>query len=621
MPTLLIAFNGNPATGQHLGDTLVSIKVAYLFAQHHPCERYLLALSPKGELNFLWQKFIDHFKVEVIYDTFGPSNNDERFAAWDKWRKERMIDGRPFDIYKELYKRVDGGHRQGRICGGEIGLGKKNIFEYFYFGQEDVRTPLIGADHFGSDLIYHELVPVERDVLIAPYAKCQGNAVWTMGYWEQVVRKLVAAGVTVTVANERPFCDDLAGPHYRRFFQSYEYLRDQVCRHRLVCCGNTGVGWMAGACGVPLLAMQHPESHIQDYRYEWCGVKSLVEFLEKPDVDYCVRRVQEEVSRVTVLTTGCYDLLHAGHVHHLQQSRAMGDRLVVALNSDASVRLLKGEGRPNLPQREREAVLRALRCVDDVRIFDGNSEELIRELRPDVLTNGYDRTLEEVVGKQLVEVYGGRVVLTSRTGDISTTKIVRRISGIDVLQAVKEAERYSPNPLAKLKFLAEQLLSVESVDGSLADLGAYRGACSLIMRRLSRKGLSVFDTWDGNPFNDPLCHHKKGEWKASLKECQSVVGQDELTFYHQGIFPDSAAGLEDERFSFVYVDVDTYQSTKAAIYWFWPRMVKGGKIVIDDYEWEPCAGVKKAVEEFCDPELYENIHVVNSLHTCVLVAK
>jgi rfaE bifunctional protein nucleotidyltransferase chain/domain len=633
--TLLIAFNGTLDNGQFLGDQICSLKTAWMFAETTPHDRLLLAMSPSNQLHFLWQKFIDTFKAEVVYDTFHPGNMEQRFESWAKWHRERNIEGRKFDDYRELYRRIDGGRRQPELCGVENGMRRKNIFEYFYFGQENFKEarcenqPAPGGDVFDDSYVDHATYPPDYHVLIAPYAKCQGNHVFTFDFWADVVHRLIDTGVTVTVNFNGNFCDDLNGnPLFRKIYPDFKGLLEECCRHRLVACGNTGVGWLAASAGIPLLAMQPPNSNMADYRYEECGVKSLVEIVDAPDAGYVARRIVEEVNRTVVFTTGCYDVLHAGHVRHLEESRALGTKLIVALNSDASVRQSKGADRPVNNQDQRRTVLRAIRYVDDVRVFDGeNALELIRELRPDVITNGCDHKLGEVVGKSFVEQYGGRVVITGGTRDQSSTKIIARAARqTDILKAIQDASGVSPNPYGKLRLLADQFLSVAHLEGDAADVGAYKGGCSLIMRRLApEKVLHLFDTWSGNPIDDPLCHHKRGEWPASMKECQALVGVNEKTHYWEGTFPYSAKqiGFESEKinesnFSFVLVDPDTYQTTLDAIEFFWPRMVPGGKMLFDDYGWEPCAGVKKAVDEkFAEDERV----VFPQSFTCVVVKK
>jgi D-beta-D-heptose 7-phosphate kinase/D-beta-D-heptose 1-phosphate adenosyltransferase len=129
-----------------------------------------------------------------------------------------------------------------------------------------------------------------------------------------------------------------------------------------------------------------------------------------------------------VLTNGCFDLLHAGHLSLLSQAAKLGDVLVLAINSDASVRRLKGPERPLVPQEDRAAVLAALGFVDAVTIFDEDTPlEVLQSVRPHVLVKGGDYKLEQVVGRELVESAGGRVVLVPLTPEKSTTALVERI--------------------------------------------------------------------------------------------------------------------------------------------------------------------------------------------------
>jgi D-beta-D-heptose 7-phosphate kinase/D-beta-D-heptose 1-phosphate adenosyltransferase len=126
-------------------------------------------------------------------------------------------------------------------------------------------------------------------------------------------------------------------------------------------------------------------------------------------------------------TNGCFDLLHPGHVKLLREARAACDRLVVGLNSDASVARLKGDGRPLQPQHARADVLAALEAVDLVAIFDEDTPlRLIEAVVPNVLIKGADYTRDEVVGHEFVEAHGGKVVLVELAQGHSTTDIVRR---------------------------------------------------------------------------------------------------------------------------------------------------------------------------------------------------
>ncbi len=132
--------------------------------------------------------------------------------------------------------------------------------------------------------------------------------------------------------------------------------------------------------------------------------------------------------KLLVFTNGCFDLIHAGHVRYLTQARALGDALVVALNSDRSVRALKGEGRPILNEQERAEVIAALEAVDYVIVFDEETpRELIAALSPDVLVKGGDWPLNQIVGRDEVEAAGGKVLSLPYVEGSSTTDIIERI--------------------------------------------------------------------------------------------------------------------------------------------------------------------------------------------------
>ncbi len=137
---------------------------------------------------------------------------------------------------------------------------------------------------------------------------------------------------------------------------------------------------------------------------------------------------EQDKGRRVVFTHGCFDLLHVGHVKYLQKARGFGDLLVLGLNSDASIRRLKGPERPLIGQEERAHVLAALDCVDYVVIFDEDTPlRLIETLRPQVLVKGGDYTREGVVGHDVVESYGGRVELVEFVDGKSTTNIIEKI--------------------------------------------------------------------------------------------------------------------------------------------------------------------------------------------------
>lgn len=139
-------------------------------------------------------------------------------------------------------------------------------------------------------------------------------------------------------------------------------------------------------------------------------------------------RARRALGEHIVFTNGCFDLLHRGHTRLLQHAKALGNLLIVGLNSDASVRLLKGPSRPVLLQDERAELLSALASVDYVVIFEeADPGRIIAALEPDVLVKGADWAKEEVIGREIVERRGGRVVTIPLVADCSTSRIVRRI--------------------------------------------------------------------------------------------------------------------------------------------------------------------------------------------------
>ena len=147
-----------------------------------------------------------------------------------------------------------------------------------------------------------------------------------------------------------------------------------------------------------------------------------------PALERAVRSAKAH-GRNVVFTNGCFDLLHAGHITLLEQARRQGDLLVVAVNSDASVRRLKkGPGRPVVGERDRALVVAALQSVDYVSIFDADTpQRLIERLRPHVLVKGADWPASGVVGRDTVERSGGRVARIRLLKGYSTTKLIERI--------------------------------------------------------------------------------------------------------------------------------------------------------------------------------------------------
>ena len=158
----------------------------------------------------------------------------------------------------------------------------------------------------------------------------------------------------------------------------------------------------------------------------------MIEKILTPEVMLGERQRLRAVGKRLVFTNGVFDLLHVGHVRYLTQARALGDALVVAINSDRTVRELKGADRPVFNEAERAEILAALRVVDYVIVFDDVSpRSLIAELLPDVLVKGGDYGLDQIHGREEVEAAGGNVISLPFVEGASTTTLIHRMKTTD----------------------------------------------------------------------------------------------------------------------------------------------------------------------------------------------
>jgi D-glycero-beta-D-manno-heptose 1-phosphate adenylyltransferase len=185
---------------------------------------------------------------------------------------------------------------------------------------------------------------------------------------------------------------------------------------------------------------------------------------------------------VTVFTNGCFDLLHPGHIELLERARSLGDRLVVGLNGDGSVRELKGPGRPILPAPARRRLLEALGCVDDVIVFDEPTpERLIAELRPDVLVKGSDWAEGEIVGADRVRAAGGRTMRVEVVDGWSTSAVIAK---------AREAPAHGEHAEAVSAHIA-------LVEETMADCGREIAAAGALLVEAARTGATVFACGNG----------------------------------------------------------------------------------------------------------------------------
>ena len=148
---------------------------------------------------------------------------------------------------------------------------------------------------------------------------------------------------------------------------------------------------------------------------------------ERKELKTVTERLKKEGKRI-VFTNGCFDLIHVGHTRYLEKAKKLGDVLIVGVNSDRSVRTIKGKKRPVIPEEERAEVLAALRCVDLVVIFDEPDPlNIISSLKPDVLVKGGDWSEDAIIGREVVESIGGKVVRIPEIKGASSSSIIDKI--------------------------------------------------------------------------------------------------------------------------------------------------------------------------------------------------
>ncbi len=199
-------------------------------------------------------------------------------------------------------------------------------------------------------------------------------------------------------------------------------LANELTMQEAVSISNCAAGLQVSKVGTSAIDLMDVSGAYVDMNHHFVG-KLL-------SVEGAVRLRAMYPDQCIVFTNGCFDLLHVGHIRYLRQAAALGDLLVIGLNSDQSVRTLKGEGRPVNCEADRAELLCALPFVDYVIIFDEETPyELIKTVQPDILVKGGDYKPDEVVGRDIVEQRGGRLVLLDYVGGKSTTHIIEHITG------------------------------------------------------------------------------------------------------------------------------------------------------------------------------------------------
>lgn len=291
MSAMYIACNNSMRLGFLLGDLNTLIKMAYLFVENEHHDEILLSLLEHDPLNFLWSKFVDSYSVKVLRDDWAPGDKVARNRCLQERIDTRTVHNIPFDTYKELYLRMHGQERQNLLCGEHRGLGKGNIFKYYYYGQQQWAHNPKGLDRFEPGLIYYqreERTP-KRSIFIAPHERCQRNRTFTLQFWEEVTNRLLKEGVHVTL-NSLTLMKDRRDPLLARTFKPFPPLINQVSSQQLVVCGNTGIGWVAASTGVPFIAMEK-DMILEEYSFEKCGCSMLIETIREPDPGYSAETI------------------------------------------------------------------------------------------------------------------------------------------------------------------------------------------------------------------------------------------------------------------------------------------------------------------------------------------
>lgn len=278
---IIISYIGLKYYGVFLGDAITMLQVFYEVCRAYPRDTKVLLLHEKGEFNFLFEKVASNFGVICKY--VKTAGYDDRKAFQDLLANTLTYEGEKYDLYVELYPRLDGGPRQGFLCGYEKGLGKQGVIEYYYYGQrgtKDLKYKLRSLNCiFGSRNTFPEY-----DIFYAPYEKCQGNAVFTLAFHDILLHTLVDKGYKITL-NVQPNQYQHLAKYVNIKYPPERELFDEIRKHKLVIAGNTGIGWAALLAGVPLFALEHRFQNLLDFNFFRHDNSSLYAYLEIPHVE------------------------------------------------------------------------------------------------------------------------------------------------------------------------------------------------------------------------------------------------------------------------------------------------------------------------------------------------
>lgn len=280
-----ISYEGTYENGHRLGDSIAYAYAARVIAASEVrTPRVSMTFNRDHPYNFVFDQFCADYGVERHYTQAIPTQSP--YGRFNEIRRDRTFHGKHIGAYKELYRRIDGELRQTMLCGEHRALEEPhgNIFTYLLRGQESAPSTT-QAINFGPQAFGWEWKPEakKKSVYVSPHEMSQGNAYFTLEFWQKVVALLLKKGVTVTVASDQP---DLWPQHKNLalfYAQTPQQLVATIAAQRLVICGNTGTGWVAGATGTPLIVCEPPHLNFEGWRFARCGFRNIVATITSDD--------------------------------------------------------------------------------------------------------------------------------------------------------------------------------------------------------------------------------------------------------------------------------------------------------------------------------------------------
>lgn len=280
---IIVSYIGLKKYGVFLGDAITMALALYeLYLAYMPC-RITILLHPQGEFNYIF-RYLANFLLKARIKYVDTNRYEDRVKLQDEIANTLTYDGEKYDLYYELYPRLEGGPRQHFLCGYEKGLGRTGTIEYYYYGQRGTKDL-----HYKIQSIFHLMSPVDIinkpfDIFYAPFEKCQGNSLFKLEFHDMLIMELVNRGYKVTI-NSPPEKYPAFNQSCRISYELVPKLFYEIKQHKLAISGNTGIGWAALIVGTPLLAFETRYQNLCDYNFHKHANSSLYAYLEEPNLE------------------------------------------------------------------------------------------------------------------------------------------------------------------------------------------------------------------------------------------------------------------------------------------------------------------------------------------------